>query len=295
MSLEAPLKIFLLGEYAVLEGGPAVITCLPERYRLVRAPSRGREARWKEGSPVARLAEHARAREVEIPEVEWRSDRPGFGESTAQFALLFYELAPALGLARDWKSALELYRQLTADEPMPPSGADLVAQWLGGTTLVEGSEARPLALDLTSLLVFATGIKVATHEHLRELARREDAPARRLVEPARDAAVALMRVVGKPAGESLVRQARALGAALDGYAAALAREQLELPETREHREALRALPFVVGVKGAGALQADALVVLVEPGASREPVIEAARARGLELVRDGIGFPPKGVA
>ena len=85
---------------------------------------------------------------------------------------------------------------------------------------------------------------------------------------------------------------RAFGAALNAYGDALRDADLELEATRRDREALARVPGVVGVKGAGALQADALVVALSPEASadraaRDALIAAATRRGLTLVCDGI--------
>jgi phosphomevalonate kinase len=83
-----------------------------------------------------------------------------------------------------------------------------------------------------------------------------------------------------------------LGQAMDQYADALQSVQLEIPATYADRTTLRALPGVLGVKGAGALQADAILVLVKNDEqSRKNIISTATSRGLVLVTDGLSREP----
>jgi hypothetical protein len=90
------------------------------------------------------------------------------------------------------------------------------------------------------------------------------------------------------------RDLPSLGNAMNEYAEALHEGGLSIPQTASDRAALEWLPGVKGIKGAGALQADAILILMEPAADpeqgrqqRAAVLEAARARGLRLVADGI--------
>src|SRR5207237_74228 len=89
-------------------------------------------------SPGGRLLEWARAEGVAPIEIEFEDPHEGaggFGASSAQFALLYRALAERAGLEPSAPAAWRRYRQLTAvgaGEGLAPSGADLVAQWLGG-------------------------------------------------------------------------------------------------------------------------------------------------------------------
>jgi hypothetical protein len=78
-----------------------------------------------------------------------------------------------------------------------------------------------------------------------------------------------------------------LGAAMDWYVDVLAEYGLEARATSEDRQALRAAPGVCGVKGSGALQADIVLALIDPGADTEPVVQSAQTRGLKLVCRGL--------
>ncbi|MCM2276517.1 MAG: hypothetical protein NDJ89_00380 [Oligoflexia bacterium] len=299
-------KVFVLGEYAVLGGGPAVIAAIGPRFRAkvdARAPDPfGTTAsfeRFHPMSPVARLLDWAG--DLRAPRLELDFEDPfegsgGFGGSTAEFALAYRALAGFERWDGGWERAWRLYRELTigaARTGRPPSGADLVAQWEGGVVLFEDGLGSPRAeslwkcFDWESFLVFSAagqeGRKVATHEHLAALEDQE-------------AFAALMAALRIPLAQGIVaireNDPVRLGEALGDYAEALRAAGLEIAATTEDRRALSALPGVLGVKGAGALQADALVVLLQPECPhRESVIEEAKARNLALVSDGIRYEP----
>ncbi len=314
----APGKVFLLGEYAVLAGSPAVIAAVPPRFALqVARESKGAfTSAFHPQSPAGKLLDWAERIGVDEAKVSAIRDsgafadshggRGGFGGSTAEFALVYQALSEsgASGWDRDWHRVWKLYRELTSPREgsayAAPSGADLVAQWLGGVVLFEmGFERGPICerldsprsrFDFRSVLVFSAagqqGRKVSTHDHLSASAALRSAESveslAMKLDPALDAGISAIH-----AGD-----ARAFGAALNAYGDALREAGLEIEATRRDREALSRMPGVVGVKGAGALQADAIVVALSPEASadrtfREALVAVASDRGLMLVCDGI--------
>ncbi|MGZ3698062.1 MAG: hypothetical protein ACXWPM_07725 [Bdellovibrionota bacterium] len=281
-------KIFVIGEYAVLDGLPAVVAAVGPRFTFQTQP--GASLPFAGASPAGKLADFAKSRGMALPEASFEdphAGRGGFGASTAQFALLYRALFPE---ERSWKPCWELYRELTASQ-LPPSGADLLTQWQGGVQCFESASAKVSDvsgdLDWSRLLVFSAtakpGRKTATHTHLDELSRsfNEHASERR----------AAFRSVLSIALSALKRHDLPLfGEALDEFAEVLARFELEAPSAREDRVALRALPGVIGVKGAGALQTDAMIALMDPQstpAERGALVELAATRGLKLVDAGI--------
>lgn len=296
----APGKVFVLGEYAILGGLPAVVASVGPRFGLnLRS---GAASEFHPQSPAARLldwADHAGAlsnvgNALEFP-FEFRDSfggHGGFGASTAQFALAYRALAELHGWEQGWEKVWKLYRELTAGKGVfSPSGADLVAQWQGGVVLFEPAAEKPVCANLwrdfdwSDLLVFSAaaqeGRKVATHSHLDALSG--NGGFERLLESLRP---------WLSQGINAIREnhAAGLGDAMNGYASALFEAGLELGATTLDRLALSRLPGVLGVKGAGALQADALLVLLDPDhrlSDREDVITEALSRGLELVSDGL--------
>jgi len=171
-----------------------------------------------------------------------------------------------------------------------PSGADLVAQWVGGTVEWNPKTRSITRLDsaLTGfpLLVFsATHLpnrKTVTHFHLETLGGATTSFGS--LSPAFERA---------KAGASEKNWAE-VGHAFSAFADALAHLNLESPVVRNERLALSRLPGVLGVKGCGSLQTDAMLVVVESlsGPKTEGVIEFAQETcGLKLLSRGLPFEP----
>lgn len=296
----APAKVFVLGEYAVLAGAPAIVAAVGPRFslRVSRGGSMGvggGVSPFDSASPAGKL--HARAIENFAErghrlDLELRFEDPflgagGFGASSAQFILAYRAFAEACGWSPDWANALGMYRELTggALKGTAPSGADVVAQWQGGVSLFrpaldDGSECRDLSdsFDWSRILLFSAsglpGRKVRTHEHLAKLSGDQ---VLRAAEELRDPLSWALKAIASDDAEGL-------GGALDQYAETLHSFGLELAEAHEDRRALRSEAGVLGVKGTGALLADALIVLTdgEPG-TRERLVRAAESYGLREI------------
>jgi len=309
--LTAPGKVFILGEYAILAQLSAVVATVEPRFslRISKETTGGlrsslpASALFHPQSPAGKLIAWAeRSEKSDLPSLDLQWEDPhlgqgGFGASTAQFALVYFALAENYGWPLQWESMWRLYRDLTGvtgvEDGIAPSGADVVAQWMGGITLFEYQEKGITSKDLSghfdwnNVLIFSAaaqeGRKVPTHEHL---ARMKDVGflhrvARRLSSP-------LSVGVGALRENDPAR----LGFALREYAKILQEVGLELEATTRDRQAFQKLQGVLGVKGAGAMQADALVIVVRKEATpnstlRQEILEMAKARQLVLMADGI--------
>lgn len=263
-----PSKTFLLGEYAVLGGAPALLLAHEPCFRVERSPE---GAGFPEGSPAWRLA-----RELGLTGGFTFHDphprRGGFGASGAEFLAVarLHPAAPAEPGAFAWFA-----RDLYFAQGGRGSGADILAQASGqaGLLLLRLAERRlewlPAALGAQATL-FHTGRKLATHEHLGSLP-----PEAMLAHaPEVERAASALRAGDLPAFAS----------ALQAYAAGLAASGLVAPHTQEALAALGELPGVLAAKGCGAMGSDVILVL-----SREPLpalagwakahslVEAARA------------------
>ena len=260
-ALSVPAKAFILGEYAVLGGLPAVVATFGPRFGLRFRESEKTGELFDPRSPAGLLAARANP---PLATARYQFEDPfegtgGFGASTAQFALLYMALAHEEGGVSaergelEWYAAWELYREITSGQPLPPSGADLIAQWRGGVCAFDprgeyfqatfkGIGGNPACADLweafdwTGILVFSAsaqeGRKVNTHEHLARLAQLgvtpqafSDAPEMRgllagLREP-------LFRGLDAIRGND----AAGLGRAMEAYAGELARLGLEARAT----------------------------------------------------------------
>jgi mevalonate kinase len=134
MKILCPSKTFLLGEYAVLNDGPAILLATE-------------------------------------PYFEWENNifkdpyqkKGGFGASGAKFVFKAFQENCA-----DALSALKKFR--SSDQH--GSGADVVCQYTGGVTFYHPPQTiEKLHWSFTdlSLVLIHTGFKIMTHEHLLEL------------------------------------------------------------------------------------------------------------------------------
>lgn len=255
----APSKVFVLGEYAVLSGRPALLAAMGPRFELSSEPFAGStRVGFHPASAAARLA----------PASQWSWLDPyegagGFGASSAQALLVMavqgdWKSTPSAKEAASFRPHWERFKTLSPGS----SGADFVVQALGG--VLEWSPEDFSATDRSSSLSririrvlqasHQLGRKTATHHHLEELGPSRLEQIARELEPTLRSGLAAFA-----SGD-----ARAFAGAIGDYADRLAALDLEDGTTRLDRHALSAISGVLGSKGTGALQSDALVVVVDP-------------------------------
>ena len=318
-SASCPGKVFLWGEYGILAGLPAWVLAVPPRFQATWGEQVLPESQTPfvphPQSPLGRLLsaleQQSPASSARVAEFrksfrfrDAHGGLGGFGGSTAELILG----ACALGVLSESALAGEelwgMYRYLHSTDPVLPSGADLVAQFQGGLTRVRlldpnqvagrlEFESLPGGTWLSGLMVFsASGIpgrKVATHRHLPELKDRG------FFEPGSDLVRALEPVLSQISKVLLNSKSSVLpdlGQCVDEFAEAIHGLGLEHPATYADRKRLRALPGVFGVKGLGALQADAVLVLCEVDpVVKERVKTEALALGLSPVSLHSGVEP----
>lgn len=244
-----PGKCFLLGEYSVLAGGPAVVVTLPPLFEAEFQKGRTETNPFSPASPAGRYWEIHKDffREWKMTFSDPHAGAGGFGASTAEFAALAF----ARGIQNPW-SVLELYRSVTRDLPRPPSGVDLVAQTQEGlgifwihTGQFQARRLEKFLPDGETLYLLRGPSKIPTHEHLAEIAGK-DIPS------------SLMAL-----SKAALNKERPLGRIFNEYSEALAAKGWEHPQTSQWLRTLRSWPYVSGAKGCGAMGADVLAVLVQ--------------------------------
>jgi hypothetical protein len=211
----------------------------------------------------------------------------GFGASTAQFALSYQAVARTEGWSLRWQDVWKKYREVSTG-----SGADLMTQWLGGIVrcqvspqgvpLAENFPASDKGFRWSDFMVFSAshqaGRKTATHHHLDAL---KGAEFTRVLEKLRLPLDAGFDAIQKVDG-------RKLGQAMGDYADVLKDAGLEIEPTFRDRQALSKIPGVLGVKGTGANQSDAIIILADSDPRcKERITETALSRGLKLVSRGL--------
>lgn len=279
--LSIPSKVFLIGEYAVMGKGSAWVAAVGPRFRYAYSPT---TSHFAPGSPAARFAEKQGLENGTYFD-PWNGDG-GFGGSTAEFAFAAFQSG-----IRDPLEAhaeyLKLHVENSSVEKGPlPSGADLLAQWRGG--VIEWNPETKVLRDVTDalselpLLVFSashlSGRKTKTHEHLDRLGSIEEKMD------------SLLPIIELARSALSARDHGMLGTAFSYYAERLAEYGWESEAAHADRLAFSELPEVLGAKGCGAMQTDAMIVLLESFSDEEAVdrvIRFGEARGLRLLSRGL--------
>lgn len=287
--LTLPSKTFLLGEYLVLTGGPALLlNTTPYFELLVGRAHVPAEARFSPSiHPSSPAGKFLKKHEIffenfTINFYDPHNGQGGFGASSAQFAALalFKEFTEKTTAQTHFKlSAATIFKLLNDYQScawdgtgFPPSGADVAAQCMG-SSIVIASEAKQSSSDESNsqlcfvnrqqqqLTTFAwpfkdlaffllrTGHKVATHEHLQTLTHIPSEELNAVVQSA-------LRAINEKNAALFVK-------AINNYAACLEQLNFVAATTQTLLKKLLQQPQVLAVKGCGALGADVVLVITD--------------------------------
>lgn len=248
LKFSVPGKTFLVGEYAVLAGAP----CLG----LGTAPSfsihlNSAKQTFHPDSPAGLYLQQNHLQNFAHEFVN-PYGVGGFGASTAEFIFSYFSNPLASKKLEDiFATYLNLYSERKEQKP---SGADLVTQLIGGLSHINLSGGVPKVEKLAwsfkdiDFLVFSTGLKVKTHEHLSLLDRKI---CNGLVKPCEDVIAAFK------SNESSV-----FAAALASWSKKLEQSGLTAPEVVKLKSHLESQVPGILVKPCGALGADVIIILV---------------------------------
>lgn len=267
-------KVFIVGEYACIEGGPALVTTVAPEFslRVVRdASQRNHKLPFAEQSPAGLYLSTKRGA-LEQVRLEWLDPYAtpiGVGSSSAQFLLSVAAVADLEGSPKPSPAeVLKLYWDVVSDtQGIRPSGVDVVAQWVGGPLVVvnEPFSARPIKRwpGPAAFVMAFTGTKAKTHEHLKELAERGFPKTYRSMLH-RLNAVTAEAVKSWEAGDASI-----LGLSLNRYQQVLAEASLAPADFMSTLREVQKWPGVLGCKGTGAQGGDCVLLLVEKAAQND--------------------------
>jgi len=268
----------ILGEYAVLQGAPALMAAIAPRFMFDATHSE--PLKFHPESPAGLWLKSKNLNgKVTGKFIDPFSDEGGFGGSTAELALLLHSKG-----VHSLNDALSIYRQLTDQgQTFPPSGADFAIQWRGGAawvsagSLIFADVAESLARF--NILVFTgthlMGRKIKTHDHLKNL--KTNASEFETLFPVLDLAK-----------QSLTDgNAIHFGESLSLYADLLNEMGLEVTGAKEDRKTVSEIPGVLGAKGCGAGLSDSMIVVCESEDIFDSAIDCLEGRGLRLVSRGL--------
>lgn len=264
--LQVPSKTFILGEYAVLEGGLCLGAATTPIFEMAVTSSEKNHRVLHSIHPESPagnfLSEHQEAfKNLNIQFVDPLSGLGGFGASTAQYLGLwaFREMVlkersrDDLLQANSIKEMIHEYRNYSSrKQGRAPSGADVVMQLCGGLTWIDTSswEVQELSWPWPELTGFfiSTGNKLATHSHLQDLSDFNPSE--------------LFRILHQARSEFKSEDADLWLESVKYYSQALEMLGLVAPETRSLLNLMSELPGVKACKGCGAMGADVIFVVV---------------------------------
>jgi hypothetical protein len=243
-----PGKLFLIGEYGVIDGGTAIIAATRPGFQV--SPSVKFQLHPESPAGVYLREFSPQETSLQVPDLEGRMEGSGFGTSTAELISTFQIIH---GRHPDGK---ELWSWFKARFPNM-SGADLATQIEGmssGESLFEvgpGLKLRALSkrnplLNHIQVFKIPPALKMKTHEDL-DLKRQGIQ-----VE-------VLNRIVQRFATALQDRNLEGLSA-LTEFAEALSNMGRESRDSNRVRQEMGAIPGVVGVKGCGASLHDVFLV-----------------------------------
>lgn len=266
MRLSAPSKTFLLGEYLALHGGPALVLTHEPRFHLeIKTMEQHETINIPAASPAGKfLADHPHefAQKQLIFHDPYQSGG-GFGASSAQFLLVYllkyyqqHQMLPENTIT-SVQSLLKTYRDYAWNgQGLPPSGADLIAQWHGQITLFGQS---PWQLNTFSwpfndigFLLIKTPQKIATHLHLNQLDSFDSDK--------------LNKCCQKAIAQLYAQHSEAFLECVRHYVHLLTAMNFVADTTSSLLTQCNTLPGVLAAKGCGALGADTLLIIIEKNA-----------------------------
>lgn len=258
--LSVPAKTFMLGEYVVLKGGPALILCTAPRFILHVTPNIHKKENFFEGihpeSPGGKLI-HLDSdfySQYHLHFIDPYHGIGGLGASSAQFAMLY-----ALKFNRtefedkDFADVRQSYLNVAWHEGVAPSGADVIAQLKGGLCFLhpvkKNSEILSWPFSQIDFCLIHTGNKLATHEYLKNLTNVD---------------ITGLEIIVENAVSSLKsRDIENFIACIKAYGELLDKQNHVTHNTQTLLKKIGLQPGVLAAKGCGALGADIVFVLLE--------------------------------
>ena len=256
-----PSKTFLIGEYAVLEKGPAVLVNTHPRFCFSVKKGKNKND-FHPHSPAGQWLKLHPKIQCSIESFDPHNSQGGFGFSSAQFSLVYllgeilekdYILEkgslPEVNLLQMWTD----YRNLNF-KGYRPSGADVVSQWIGKICLFSSDPFSVNSIDWPfkelDFFLLRTGVKFNTWEHLKKIDRGD---------------FSVLSEMAKRAVFNIKRgDAENFILALDEYSSYLEKKSLVHSKTVLFLNKVRKIKSVITARGCGAMGAEVVAVFFDP-------------------------------
>lgn len=255
IELRVPSKTFLVGEYAVLQGAPALIATTKPffRFSAKKLATGSQRCLFEKESPAGCWFHQSDVllRDWSVAYHDPHAGKGGFGASGAQF-VFYHALTTYLQSKRTAEVVRDVWQDFRACDGSGGSGADVVSQLLGGITCfrAEPFEAQSgvWPFNEVGFVILRTGDKLATHAHLKTL----DVESDELIDASEAAVIGFLEND------------------LDRFLQGLSEFQLELhtldlqtARSKELVDLLMTLPGVYVAKGCGAMGADTVLAVFD--------------------------------
>jgi mevalonate kinase len=264
LAFEIPSKTFIVGEYLAINGTASMLLATEPSFliKIIKDKLYG----FHDESPAGRLKKMLSLNNKGYSVFDPHNGRGGFGRSSAEYLAVymhdFYNKNEKLEIAEDILNNLEdfisLYRKSCGPDYIA-SGADLVAQVCGGICWYDGMNFNCEQLIWPfpgyDILIFHTGKKLATHEHLKNLKKMD---LRSLIPILIASRTSMDQANLKVFCESL-----------NYYYDILNELNLSDPQVRQSVERLRKNPEILASKGCGAMGVDTVLVVCEKSDSKK--------------------------
>ncbi|KTC85234.1 mevalonate kinase [Legionella brunensis] len=253
MKWQIPAKTFLLGEYAAVAGGSAIILTTGPCFELAFTQDNRMHEIHPE-SPAGQWWQHHR---MPIQGLAWRDPyegRGGLGASSAQFIGAYLASCHLLQIVPNRKALLDAYYQSAwRGEGLRPSGYDVLAQIQNRCVYINRQTNQTQSYDWVfkdiAFLLLHSGQKLATHYHLQRMSLPDS--------------INELSAISEQAKRAFEQENSAeLIMAINNYQQQLTNRNLIAPHSLKHIQAFKTQDNVLAAKGCGALGADVLLLIV---------------------------------
>ncbi|KTD83079.1 hypothetical protein [Legionella waltersii] len=273
MKWQIPAKTFLVGEYSAIAEESAIILTTKPFFEL----SINRDEPHYDIHPHSPAGKFWQQKLLKMENLEWHDPYHGLGglgASSAQFLACYLAACAHNTLQPNLNDLLADYYQASwSGEGLRPSGYDVIAQSQRACVFINKKRKSitsfPWIFSNLSFLIVHTGIKLATHEHLKMTALPSSIQQLSFI-------VDQTKHAFEQVDDLLLIQS------VNHYHNELQDLRLVHPNSLSLIEELKKNPHVLAIKGCGALGTDTLLIFTKI-VNKVELIELIQSMGLTLL------------
>lgn len=252
MKWHIPAKTFLVGEYAAVAKGSALILTTTPCFTLSMSEQSNLSG-INPHSPAACFWQQQETTEQGLLWTDPYQEQGGLGASSAQFLGCYLAHCALRNSTPNTTELLDAYYQYAwSGKGIKPSAYDVLAQSQSGCVFINKNQQKvqsyPWVFKNLSFILLHTGTKLATHEHLQDSTLPEEID--KLSELADQAHQAFIQT-----------DSDLLIEAINAYHEHLLLANRVAQHSLKLINQIRSFPEVLAIKGCGALAADVLLII----------------------------------